>query len=306
MSLNPLLLISPCPELILTRMPGSSLSAVETLTMRELRERLRGYDKDEHLGRYYLRIGGLGNVYVNRNVVRRFKSIDGVLHAPDNWIASIRMNGEAWLFRVSSPQYVDVPAEEVVNAVKSVLPGVTKFGRWEGERIMVEEGAVYGEITGLLGSGSHPQVGDFVYIIRITWGNDGYTAFRVFKTIGVLKCTNGLIIGFDAFKRIFHSRLNGPLPDKVRDVLGRIKNVITSINVNSNALDSLSGTVNAETIEKLAKRFPDFPKLYAEYRSQYGDTMMAVFQALGYIATHGSSRNSERAVSAMSRLASLN
>jgi len=305
-SLNPSPNFPPVCFSNLTRMPGSSVSAVETLTMRELRERLLGFDKDEYTGRWVLRIRGIGEVLVNGNVVRRFKDIDGVLHAPDNWIASIRTNGEAWLFRVASPAYVEVPAEDVVNTVKSVLPGVTKFGRWEGERIMVEEGAVYGEITGMLGRSSHPQVGDFLYIIRITWGNDGYTAFRIFKTIGVLKCTNGLIVGFDAFKRIFHSRLNGPLPDKVRDVLGRIKNVITSISINSNALDSLSGTVNAETIEKLAKRFPDFTKLYNEYKSQYGDTMMAVFQALGYIATHGSQRNSERAISAMSRLVSLN
>jgi len=64
--------------------------------------------------------------------------------------------------------------------------------------------------------------------------------------------------------------------------------------------------IDAKVIEDLSKRFSDFPRLYAGYRAQYGDTLLAVMQALGYIATHGSSRNSERAVSAMSRLASLN
>ncbi|MFP3190633.1 MAG: hypothetical protein RXR31_04775, partial [Thermoproteota archaeon] len=110
------------------------------------------------------------------------------------------------------------------------------------------------------------------------------------------------------FKRVFHARLNMPLREKINDVLNRIKNTITSIRIgNTHILDALASTpVAPETIERLSKRFPDFPRLYAEYRAQYGDTMMAVFQALGYIATHGSQRNSERAVSAMSRLVSLN
>jgi hypothetical protein len=276
--------------------------------MRELRNRLLGFDKDEHLGRWFLRIGGLGNVYVNRNVVRRFGGIDGVLHAPDSWVASIRLNGEAWLYRIASPGYVEVPAEEVVRVVRGVLPNVANFGRWEGERIWVEEGAVYGSITGIWGSGSHPQVGDFVSLVRVFWGNDGYTAFRVFKAIGILKCENGLVVGFNAFRRIFHARLNMPLREKINDVLNRIKNAITSIRIgNTHILDELSRTpVNPEAIENLAKRFPDFPRLYNEYRSQYGDTMMTVLQALGYIATHGSNRNADRAVSSMARLVSLN
>ncbi len=266
-----------------------------------------GFDKDEHLGRWFLRIGGLGNVYVNRNVVRRFGGIEGVLKAPDNWLASIRLNGEAWLYRVASPGYVEVPAELVLNAVKSVLPGVTAFGKWEGERIWVEEGAVYGSITGFLGRGEHPQVGDFVSLVRVFWGNDGYTAFRVFKSIGILKCENGLVVGFNAFKRIFHARLNMPLREKINDVLNRIKNAITSIRIDPNILDALAKTpVSPEAIERLSKRFPDFPRLYAEYRAQYGDTLLTILQALGYIATHGSARNSERAISNMARLVSLN
>jgi len=115
-------------------MPQASLESAQTVTlnMRELRGRLLGFDRDEHLGRYYLRVRGLGSVYVNRNVVRRFKGIDGVLRAPDDWIASIRLNGEAWLYRVASPGYVEVPAEDVVRAIREVLPNVANFGRWEG------------------------------------------------------------------------------------------------------------------------------------------------------------------------------
>ena len=64
--------------------------------------------------------------------------------------------------------------------------------------------------------------------------------------------------------------------------------------------------IDAKVIEDLSKRFSDFMRLYNEYRSQYGDTLLAVMQTLGYIATHGSQRNSERAVSTMSRLVSLN
>jgi hypothetical protein len=276
--------------------------------MRELRSKLLGFDKDEYLGRWMLRIGGLGNVYVNRNVVRRFKGIDGVLHAPDSWVASIRMNGEAWLFRVSSPQYVDVPAEEVVRVIRGVLPSVTTFGKWDGERVWVNEGAVYGEVTGYLGRGSHPQVGDFIYLVRVSWGNDGYTAFRITRVLGILKCTNGLVMGINEFRRVFHARLNMPLREKINDVLNRIKNIITSIRIDdSHILDALAKTpVAPEAIERLAKRFPDFNRLYNEYRAQYGDTLLAILQALGYIATHGSQRNSERAISNMARLVSLN
>jgi hypothetical protein len=276
--------------------------------MRELRNRLLGFDKDEHLGRWFLRIGGLGNVYVNRNVVRRFKGIEGVLKAPDNWLASIRLNGEAWLFRIASPAYVEVPVEDVVRAIREVLPNVVRFGKWESYRVWVEEGATYGEVTGVLGSGSHPQVGDFLFIARVFWGNDGYTAFRITRVFGILKCTNGVVMGINEFRRVFHARLNMPIEAKVRDILNRIKNTITSIRIDdTHILDKLSKTpVSPETIEKLSKRFPDFPRLYAEYKPQYGDTLLAVIQSLGYIATHGSQRNSERAVSAMSRLVSLN
>ena len=265
-----------------------------------------GFDKDEHLGRYYLRISGLGNVYVNRNVVRRFKSIDGVLHAPDNWIASIRMNGEAWLFRVSSPQYVEVPAEEVVRVVRGVLPNVANFGRWEGERIWVEEGATYGEVTGMLGSGSHPRVGEFVYLVRVSWGNDGFTAFRITRALGILQCLNGLVIGEEFISKVFHARLNKPIEFKIRDVLNRIRRIITGSRFSNYDVERLMKPIEPKVIEDLSRRFSDFPRLYAEYRSQYGDTMMAVFQALGYIATHGSARNSEKAINSMTRLLSLN
>jgi hypothetical protein len=229
-----------------------------------------------------------------------------VLHAPDNWLASIRVNGNAWLFRVASPTYVEVPAEEVVRVVREVLPNVANFGRWDGERVWVEEGAVYGSITGIWGSGSHPRVGDFVYITRITWGNDGFTAFRITRALGILQCLNGLVIGEEFISRVFHARLNKPLSDKIRDVLNRIKSIITGSRFSNYDVERLMKPIEPKVIEDLSRRFSDFMRLYAEYRSQYGDTLMAVLQSLGYIATHGSQRNSERAVSAMSRLVSLN
>jgi hypothetical protein len=238
--------------------------------------------------------------------VRRFKGIDGVLKAPDNWLASVRMNGEAWLYRIASPAYVEVPAEDVVRAIREVLPNVANFGRWEGERIWVEEGAVYGSITGYLGRGSHPRVGDFVYITRITWGNDGYTAFRITRVLGILQCENGLVVGEEFISRVFHARLNKPIEFKIRDVLDRIRRIITGSRFSNYDVGRLMKPVDAKVIEDLGRRFSDFPRLYAEYRAQYGDTLLAVMQSLGYIATHGSGRNSERAVSAMSRLVSLN
>ncbi len=274
--------------------------------MRELRSKLLGFDKDEYLGRWMLRIGGLGNVYVNRNVVRRFGGIESVLKAPDNWLASVRLNGEAWLYRIASPAYVEVPAEDVVRIVKEVLPNVANFGRWDGESVWVEEGAVYGSITGIWGRGSHPRVGEFVYITHITWGNDGFTAFKIKRVLGILQCENGLVVGEEFINRVFHSRLNKPLSEKINEVLDRIRRIIAGSRFSNYDVERLMKPVDARVIENLTKRFPDFQRLYGEYRAQYGDTMMAVFQALGWIATHGSQRNSERAVSAMSRLVSLN
>ena len=265
-----------------------------------------GFDKDEYTGRWMLRVRGLGEVLVNRNVVRRFGGIDGVLHAPDNWLASVRLNGEAWLFRIASPLYVEVPAEEVVRVVREVLPNVANFGRWDGERVWVEEGAVYGSITGIWGSGSHPRVGEFVYLVRVSWGNDGFTAFRITRALGILQCLNGLVIGEEFISKVFHARLNKPIEFKINEVLGRIRRIITGSRFSNYDVERLMKPIEPKVIEDLSRRFSDFPRLYAEYRAQYGDTLMAVLQSLGYIATHGSQRNSERAVSAMSRLVSLN
>jgi hypothetical protein len=288
-------------------MPESMAQTVETLRMEDLRQRLLGFDKDEYWDRYYLRVRGLGRVLVNGNVIKRFKSIDGALHAPSEWVAAIReWHGEYWLYRVASPEYVEVPGTVVLQAVKSVLPGVTAFGRWEAERLWQYEGAEYGEVTGVLGKDSHPRVGEFKYILRISWGDDGYHAFRIIKTIGVVVCENGLVVGEDSYTRVFHSRLNKPLPDKVREIINRIVNIINNERPSGNEIERLNRPIEPKIIEDLNKRFPDFPRLYAEYRSQYGDTLLAVMQALGYIATHGSQRNSERAISNMARLVSLN
>jgi len=293
-------------------MPESSLTSVETsetqtLTMRELRERLLGFDKDEYTGRYVLKVRGLGRVLVNGNVVKRFKSIEVALQAPGDWLASVRMwQGEYWLYRIASPGYVEVPGTVVLRAVKSVLPGIEKFGRWEAERLWQYEGAEYGEVTGVLGRNSHPRVGEFKYLLRVMWGDDGYHAFRIIKTIGVVVCENGLVASEDSYTRVFHSRLNKPLSEKIREVINRIRRIISMEKPNDNEIERLMRPVDARIIEDLSRRFSDFPRLYAGYRAQYGDTLLAVMQALGYIATHGSNHNAERAVSAMSRLASLN
>jgi len=288
-------------------MPESIAQTVETLRMEDLRRRLEGFDKDEYWGRYYLRVRGLGDVFVNGNVIKRFKSIDGALHAPNDWVAVIReWHGDYWLYRVASPEYVEVPGTVVLQAVKSVLPGVTAFGRWEAERLFMYEGAEYGEVTGVLGKDSHPRVGEFKYILRISWGDDGYHAFRVIKTIGIVACVNGLVIGEDSYTRVFHSRLNKPIEAKVREIINRIVNIINNERPSGNEIERLNRPIEPKIIEDLAKKFPDFNRLYNEYRAQYGDTLLTAIQSLGYIATHGSARNSERAVSSMTRLVSLN
>jgi len=288
-------------------MPESMAQTVETLRMGELRKRLEGFDKDGYLGRYYLRVRGLGNVFVNSSVIKRFKDINGVLSAPSDWIAAIsEWHGGYWLYRVASPEYVEVPGNVVLQAVKSALPGITAFGRWEAERLFTYEGAEYGEVTGVLGGDNHPRVGEFKYLLRISWGNDGYHAFRVIKTIGILACENGLVIGDGNYARIFHARLNKPIDEKIREIINRIVSIINNERPSAN-IESLMRPIEPKTVEDLSKRFPDFNRLYNEYRAQYGDTLLSAIQALGWIATHGSARNSERAVSTMTRLlASLN
>ncbi len=126
------------------------------------------------------------------------------------------------------------------------------------------------------------------------------------RTIGVVVCENGLVAGEDSYTRVFHSRLNKPLDEKIREVINRIRRIISMEKPSVSEIERLMVPIEPKVIEDLSRRFSDFPRLYARYRAQYGDTLMAVFQALGWIATHGSSRNSERAISSMSRLASLN
>ena len=115
-----------------------SLETPETLTMGELRQRLLGYDFSKYWGRYYLRVRGLGDVFVNGNVIKRFKGIDSVLKAPSDWIAAIRpWRGGYWLYRIASPAYVDVPGTVVLQAIKNVMPGVKVFlvGWWFMSRV---------------------------------------------------------------------------------------------------------------------------------------------------------------------------
>ncbi|MDT7970990.1 MAG: hypothetical protein RQ842_10495 [Vulcanisaeta sp.] len=275
------------------------------LSMGELRERLLGFDRDGYLGRYYLRVRGLGRVFINRNVVKRFGGVDGVINTPSNWVASMReWQGEYWLGRVSSPSYVDVPANRVLDALRDVVGVLTSFGRWES-RVWVEEGAEYGSVTGIVGKGSMPSIGDFVGLIRVTWGSDGFTAFKVYTAVGILQCMNGLVLGFSAFRRIFHTRLSpgASVEEKVNEVLARVKRAVAGARVDPSKVEELAREqAPVNLIEELGRRFGDFERLYNEYRAQYGDTMLAVYQALGYIATHGSARRGNQAVSTMLRL----
>jgi hypothetical protein len=270
-----------------------------------LRERLLGYGKDEYSGRYYLRVRGLGRVYINGNVLKRFKRVDGIINAPSNWVAVVReWRGEYWLGRVASPSYVDVPAQRVLDALRDVVGVLTSFGRWES-KVWVEEGAEYGSVTGIVGKGSLPSIGDFIGLVRVVWGSDGYTAFKVYTAVGILQCMNGLVLGFSAFRRIFHSRLSpgASIEEKVNEVLTRIKHAVIGARVDPGKIEELARTqAPVNLVEELGRRFDDFERLYSEYRAQYGDTILAVFQALGFIATHGSLRRSNRAVNTMLKL----
>ena len=81
------------------------------MTMKELHQRLRGYNWHKSLRRWVLRMDGIGSVYLNARVVKRYGGISGVLDAPNDYIASFRKynNGMVWLYRVASQGYVDIP-----------------------------------------------------------------------------------------------------------------------------------------------------------------------------------------------------
>ncbi len=273
----------------------------------ELLGEVRGWGRDVWLGRHYLIIDGLGRVYINRNVARRFDGIEGVLKAPRHYIAAINeWGGRNWLFRLASPDYVDVRPELVLNAVRDAVNGaLTEFGRWRSE-VAVREGATYASYVFSLGEFNEAYVGRAVLGVRVSFGNDGFTAFRVVGFLGVLACTNGLVVGHRAYGRVFHTHAvlsSDPVKrvlERVRDAVRRSLSTLDPSRIEEQLDEWARQPVDREVLMRYGRAFgSEFVRLWQIYSQRHGETVLALLQALSWFATHAGETKSARAERAM-------
>jgi hypothetical protein len=263
-----------------------------------------------------LRIDSIGFVYVNSRVVKRYGGIDGVLNAPNRYIASFRRynNGMTWLYRVASQGYVDIPPQKVVDTLVGFLRGVKveldNFGKW-GNRIRLWDGAVYGELTARLGWTKVLENAEI--LLRVEWGDDGFHAFRTYLAIADKNTGSAMVLGYRATKRVFHSRLteNTTYREKVVDVMERItqfvKNTIAIAPKVEQRFALLKNIpVRDEEVDEIARRFNTrFMKLWLTYSQKYGKNMFALFEVLGWFAAHGTPSRREEALREMRKLSKI-
>jgi hypothetical protein len=285
-----------------------------SMTMKELHQRLRGYNWHSSLRRWILRIDGVGFVYVNSRVVKRYGGIEGVLDAPDRYIASFRRynNGMTWLYRVASQGYVDIPPQKVVDTLIGFLRGVKieldNFGKW-GNRISLWDGAVYGELTARLGWTKVLENAEI--LLRVEWGDDGFHAFRTYLAIADVNTGSAMVLNLGyrarASKRVFHSRLthNTTYREKVVDVMERITQFVKSTiaiapKVEQRFTLMRNIPVRDEDVDEISKHFNNkFMILWRKYSQKYGKNMLALFEVLGWYAAHGTPSRRENALREM-------
>lgn len=233
-----------------------------------------------------------GVLYLNKNVERRVRKMGGLEKIPEDWI--VAHDGE-WVYRIASPNYVDVPPSVVEGLVREAGVPIS-LGKW-GNRVYRWEGATYGEYTIYYSKDSSPRVGSFVAGLRITFGNDGYTAFRVTRFIGVLECENGLIMGVEDVERLLHAK-------HPETVITRLRRVIEGFvrPFGEDAFRRLEGAVNVEVLEEAFRRIGDFHRLWGLYRQRFGETNLALAQALSWYTTHGGRVKAKAAEALLLRL----
>ena len=254
---------------------------------------------DTRYGRRVLFRTRWGAFYLNKNVERRLRKMN-VLNGefkpwliPKDWL--VTYDGE-WIYRIASPLYVDVPPSIIEGLLKEVgLP--ISLGKW-GNRVVKSEGATYGEFTISYTRASSPRVGDYVAGLRIVFGNDGYTAFRVFRFFGILKCENGLIMGVEDVTKLLHARH----PETVVERLKRVFKAYTMIPPTQDAFEELAKPVDVRLLEEAFRKIDDFGRLWSEYRAEYGETNLALAQALSWYVTHGGKTKAKKAEELLIRL----
>ena len=240
-----------------------------------------------------------GAFYLNKNVERRLKKM-GVLNGgfkpeyiPGGWI--VAHDGE-WVYRIASPLYVDVHPNVIGELLREVgLP--ISLGKW-GNRVVRSEGATYGEYTIYYTKDSSPKVGDFVAGLRLTFGNDGYTAFKIYRFYGILKCENGLIMGVEDVTRLLHAR-------RFETVIERLKRVFKAYTITpltQDAFEALNKPVDAKLLEEAFRKIDDFYRLWGIYRNEYGETNLALAQALSWYVTHGGKTKARKAEELLLRI----
>ena len=218
-----------------------------------------------------------GLLYLNKNVERRvkkmglFKDSFNPNAIPDDWLVAINGN---WVYRIASPTYVDIPYTVVWDVLKD-YGMMMSIGKWEASQVDNFEGATYASFTINYSRSSHPQVGDFVNGLRVSFGNDGYTAFKITRFIGILACENGLVRGINDVTRLLHAKSF----DAVIERLRRVFRMYTTIPLNDE-FEELNKPVNTKLLEEAFKRIDDFGRLWSIYSQRYGNINLALAQAL--------------------------
>ncbi len=278
------------------------------LKWEEFRSRMGGYGTDDYTGLTYIYLKGLGSILVNRRVMRKIRRMGGFEKIPDDYNAWVSINGGRWLYRVASDDYVDVPAGLVMLEVRNALEGsvLDGFGKWSTGLKHIE-GADYGEVVASLGEFNTSYLGKTIIGVRVTWGNDGYTAFTVTSFVGVLACINGLVQGMTERERIFHTHA---VYNNVNDVLRRIRNAVKNTleelgNFHISTLEEflLKTPVNRDDLAKYLNYFgPEFARLWSLYSQRYGENALALAQALAWFTTHAGETKANKATSILAQL----
>ncbi len=251
-----------------------------TLEWGRFREGVVGFEEASTM--WGMRLGvltGNGLLLVNKNVERRVSKMGGFGKIPSDWIVAY---DNEWVYRIASPTYVDVPPS-VVEGILMEYGKPMVLGNW-GTWVRRSEGATYANFTVSFNRSNSARVGDFVNGLRITFGNDGYTAFKVTRFLGILACENGLVTGVNDVERLLHAKHFNTVIERIRRTL----RLFTAEPFSEEKLTTLERTpVDRRLLEKAFSKIDDFGRLWNLYSQRHGESQLALAQALSWFTTHG-------------------